>query len=279
MMILSAIKSIFDIDNVGKRWGVRILYLITVLINAAIYFNPFADSDFTALNNWMNTFYSMTEYDPEIYDSLLSTVPLSAGNIVFMVTVLIGELVYLTSAYIYASVYVRNYRLEKAAIAKKVGSDSINYAVSSLPDEPIKISKLVGRILLIVLVTSVVALPLLTISMYFLFFVLIGLPFIFTAPVAYLSGDKGLFSSIPYVCKLSRKYYFINMRSIAIVLVAVLIVDFGVPLLANFSYTAYYIVDAAVTTWLWLSIARLGALSYCTMKDYPIGGGKRNMAI
>jgi len=278
-MILSAIKSIFDIDNVGKRWGVRILYLITVLINAAIYFNPFADSDFTALNNWMNTFYSMTEYDPEIYDSLLSTVPLSAGNIVFMVTVLIGELVYLTSAYIYASVYVRNYRLEKAAIAKKVGSDSINYAVSSLPDEPIKISKLVGRILLIVLVTSVVALPLLTISMYFLFFVLIGLPFIFTAPVAYLSGDKGLFSSIPYVCKLSRKYYFINMRSIAIVLVAVLIVDFGVPLLANFSYTAYYIVDAAVTTWLWLSIARLGALSYCTMKDYPIGGGKRNMAI
>lgn len=278
-MILSAIKSIFDIDNVGKRWGVRILYLITVLINAAIYFNPFADSDFTALNNWMNTFYSMTEYDPEIYDSLLSAVPLSSGNIVFMVTVLIGELVYLTSAYIYASVYVRNYRLEKAAIAKKIGSDSINYAVSSLPDEPIKISRLVGRILLIVLVTSVVALPLLTISMYFLFFALIGLPFIFTAPVAYLSGDKGLFSSIPYVCKLSRKYYFINMRSIAIVLVAVLIVDFGVPLLANFSYTAYYIVDAAVTTWLWLSIARLGALSYCTMKDYPIGGGKRNMAI
>lgn len=278
-MILAAIKSIFDIDNVGKRWGVRILYLITVLINAAIYFNPFADNDFTPLNNWMNTFYSMTEYDPEIYDRLLTSVPLSSGNIIFMITVLIGELVYLTSAYIYASVYVRNYRLEKAAIAKKIGSDSINYAVSSLPDEPIKISKLVGRILLIVLVTTFVALPLLSISMYFLFFVLIGLPFIFTAPVAYLSGDKGLFSSIPYVCKLSKKYYFINMRSIAIVLVAVLIVDFGVPLLANISYTAYYIVDAAVTTWLWLSIARLAALSYCTMKDYPIGGGKRNMAI
>ena len=168
-MILAAIKSIFDIDNVGKRWGVRILYLITVLINAAIYFNPFADNDFTPLNNWMNTFYSMTEYDPEIYDRLLSSVPLSSGNIIFMITVLIGELVYLTSAYIYASVYVRNYRLEKAAIAKKIGSDSINYAVSSLPDEPIKISKLVGRILLIVLVTTFVALPLLSISMYFLF--------------------------------------------------------------------------------------------------------------
>lgn len=278
-MILSAIKSIFDIDNVGKRWGVRILYLVTLLINAGIYFNPWADSDFTPLNNWMNTFYSLTEYDPVAYDNLLASVPISSGNVVFVITVLIGELVYLASAYIYASVYVRNYRLEKAAIVKEHGPDAINYAVASLPDEPIKISKLIGRLLLIMLVTTVVALPLLTISMYFLFFVLIGLPFIFTAPVAYLSGDKGLFSSIPYVCRLSRKYYFINMRSIAIILVAVLIVDFGVPYLANISLTAYYIIDAAVTTWLWLAIARLAALSYCTMKDYPIGGGRRNMAI
>lgn len=278
-MILSAIKSIFDIDNVGKRWGVRILYLITVVLNAAIYFNPFADSDFTPLNNWVNTFYSMTEYDPDSYSSLMANLPLSQGNIVFILTVLLGELIYITSAYIYASVYVRNYRMEKASILSKSDPDSINYAFSSLPDEPIKVSKLVGRIILISLVTSVVALPLLTISMYFLFFALIGLPFIFTAPVAYLSGDKGLFSSIPYVCKLSSKYYFINMRSIAIVLVAALIVDFGVPYLANISYTAYYIVDAAVTTWLWLSIARLAALAYCTMKDYPIRGGKRNMAI
>ena len=278
-MILSAIKSIFDIDNVGKRWGVRILYLITVVLNAAIYFNPFADSDFTPLNNWMNTFYSMTEYDPDSYSSLMANLPLSQGNIVFLLTLLIGELIYITSAYIYAAVYVRNYRMEKAAIVEKNGPDAINYAFATLPDEPIKISKLVGRILLITLVTAVVALPLLTISMYFLFFVLIGLPFIFTAPVAYLSGDKGLFKSIPYVCKLSMKYYFINMRSIAIILVAALVVDFGVPYIANISLTAYYIVDAALTTWLWLSMARLTALAYCTMKDYPIGGGKRNMAI
>ena len=35
-MFIAALKSIFDIDNVGKRWGVRILYLITVVLNAAI---------------------------------------------------------------------------------------------------------------------------------------------------------------------------------------------------------------------------------------------------
>lgn len=278
-MILSAIKSIFDIDNVGKRWGVRILYLVTVVLNAAIYFNPLADSDFTPLNNWVNTIYNLTEYDPDSYSSLMANVPLSQGNIVFLLTLLVGELLYITSAYIYASVYVRNYRMEKAAIIAKSDPDAINYAFATLPDEPIKTSKLVGRLLIITVVTSIVALPLLTISMYFLFFVLIGLPFIFTAPVAYLSGDKGLFSSIPYVAKLSMKYYFVNMRSIAIILVAALIVDFGVPYLANISFTAYYIIDAALTTWLWLTMARLAALAYCTMKDYPIRGGKRNMAI
>jgi len=39
-MLIAAIKSIFDIDNVGSRWGVRILYLVTVVLNAAIHFNP-----------------------------------------------------------------------------------------------------------------------------------------------------------------------------------------------------------------------------------------------
>ena len=140
-------------------------------------------------------------------------------------------------------------------------------------------AKLIGRIVLLLLVSIVIAVPLLSITMYFLFLALIGLPFVFTIPVAYLSGDKGLFASIPYAVKISRKYYFINMRSIALVLFAAIIVDFTVPLLANISLTAFYIVDAAVTTWLWLSFARLAALAYCTMKDFPIKGNNRPFAI
>ena len=75
-----------------------------------------------------------------------------------------------------------------------------------------------------------------------MFIAVIGLPFVFTAPVAFLSGDKGLFSALPYSVKLSAKYYFVNMRSIGIILLAILLVDFTVPLLANVSMTAFYIV-------------------------------------
>ena len=276
-MFFSAAKTIFNIDNVGNRWGVRILYFVTVVLNAAIHFNPYADKDFTALSNWLMNLYNMSEM--ESGGAVLTSPPISEGNIIFLLTLLGGELILIGSAYIYAAVYVRLYRKEKASVAKKDESGAINYAVDSLPDDIIKPGKLVLRIVLLMLVTAVVLLPLVTIALYFMFFTIVGLPFIFTAPVAYLSGDKGIFSSIPYVAKLSLRYYFANMRSIALVLIVSVILNFLVPLLGNVSLTAYYIVDAAATTWVFLAAARLAALSYCSMKDFPIKRGRRPYAI
>ena len=277
-MFITTLKSIFDIDNVGKRWPVRILYLVTVLLNAAIYFNPWADTDFTPLSNWMMSVYSLTENETEMAEHLMSSIPLSTGNIVFLATVLIGEMILITSAYIYAGIYVRQYRLEKISSLED-NPDSINYAVTSIPDAPIKIPKMIIRIIILVLITSIVALPIITISFYFFILTMLGLPFVFTAPVAYLSGDKGLFKSIPYVAKMSLRYYAANMRSLALVIVVAIIVDFVVPYVSNVSLTAYYILDAAITTWVFLSFARLAALSYCTMKDFPLTGARRPYAI
>ena len=278
-MFLSVAKSIFDIDNVGNRWGVRILYLVTVILNAAIHFNPWADTDFTPLQNWVMTVYDMTDYDPERYNALMTNIPLSTGNLIYLFSSVIAVIILLASAYLYAGVFVRQFRKEKLAAIKDPDPDVVNYAVSHIPDKPIKISKLIGRIALLLLISIIISVPLLSITMYFLFLALIGLPFVFTIPVAYLSGDKGLFASIPYAVKISTRYYFINMRSIALVLFAAIIVDFAVPFLANISLTAFYIVDAALTTWLWLSFARLAALAYCTMKDFPIKGNNRPFAI
>ena len=276
-MFFSAAKNIFNIDNVGNRWGVRILYFVTVVLNAAIHFNPYADKDFSALSNWLMNLYNMSEM--ENGGAILTSPPISEGNIIYLLTVLGAELILIGSAYIYAAVYVRLYRKEKAAMAEKDESGAINYAVDSIPDDIIKPGKLVLRLLLLMLVTAVVILPLVTVAMYFMFFTIIGLPFIFTAPVAYLSGDKGIFSSIPYVAKLSLRYYFANMRSIALVLIVAIVLNFLVQLLDNVSSTAFYIVDAAVTTWIFLSAARLAALSYCSMKDFPIKGRRRPYAI
>ena len=278
-MFLSVAKSIFNIDNVGNRWGVRILYMITVILNAAIHFNPWADTDFTPLQSWVLEVYSMTEVDPDKADMLLNNIPISTGNLIYLLSSVIVVIILLASAYIYAAVFVREFRKEKIASVEDPDPEVVNYAVSHIPDKPIKIPELIGRVVLLLLISIVIAIPILSVTMYFLFLALIGLPFVFTIPVAYLSGDKGFFASIPYAVKISRKYYFINMRSIALVFLAALAVDFAVPLLANVSLTAFYILDAALTTWLWLSFARLAAIAYCTMKDFPIKGGNRPLAI
>ncbi len=278
-MFIAALKSIFDIDNVGKRWGVRILYLITVVLNAAIHFNPYADTDFTPLQSWALDVYNMTEYDADQYNALMTAIPISRGNVIYIISLCIGFLILLASAYIYAGLFVRAFRLEKIASIKDDDQEVINYAIEHLPDKPLKLSGLLARVLLIVLVSAALSIPFVLITYSFMFIAVIGLPFVFTAPVAFLSGDKGLFSALPYSVKLSAKYYFVNMRSIGIILLAILLVDFTVPLLANVSMTAFYIVDAAVTTWIWLSFARLAGLAYCTMKDFPIKGNKRPFAI
>ena len=278
-MILSALKSIFDIDNVGKRWGVRILYLMTVILNAAIHFNPWADTDFSLLQSWIYSYNSMTEYDPEVYEALMTSFPLSAGNIIYILTLMLSIIILMGSAYLYAAVFVREYRKEKIATFKDGDEEVINYAVSHIPDKPIEVRKLVGRYILIMLFTLVAGVPIVLISAEFLFLAFLGLPFIFTAPVAYLSGDAGFFKSLPYSARLSKPYYFVNMRSIALVGIIAVILYFALPYLANLSLTAYYIIDAATKTWLWLSIARLAALTYCTMKDMPIKGSRKPFAI
>ena len=85
-MFLSTLKSIFNIDDLGNRWGVRILYLITVVLNAAIHFNPYADTDFTPLQSWAIEVYNMTEYDAEQYDALMHSIPINEGNIIYIIS-------------------------------------------------------------------------------------------------------------------------------------------------------------------------------------------------
>ena len=174
-MFLSVAKSIFDIDNVGNRWGVRILYLVTVILNAAIHFNPWADTDFTPLQNWVMTVYDMTDYDPERYNALMTNIPLSTGNLIYLFSSVIAVIILLASAYLYAGVFVRQFRKEKLAAIKDPDPDVVNYAVSHIPDKPIKISKLVGRIILLLLISIIISVPLLSVTMYFLFLALIGL--------------------------------------------------------------------------------------------------------
>ena len=197
-MFISSLKSIFDIDNVGSRWGVRLLYLFTMVLNAAVHFNPWADTDFTPLQSWAVEVYNMTEYDADQYNALMTAIPISRGNLIYILSLCIGYLILLAAAYIYAALYVRNFRQEKIASIKDDDQEVMNYAIEHLPDKPIQPSKLILRLLFLMLVSTLISVPFVLITFYFMFIAIIGLPFVFTAPVAYLSGDTGCVSDCEF---------------------------------------------------------------------------------
>ena len=59
----------------------------------------------------------------------------------------------------------------------------------------------------------------------------------------------------------------------------------GICMAAGLICLVYYLVIvtyAGITAdfaWIWLAFARLAGMAYCTMKDFPIKGGKRPFAI
>ena len=98
-MFLATIKNLFDIDDVGKRWGVRILFLITVIVNCAVRFNPFADTNFDALFSWAEKVQAAREKD--VIDIRLSVIPLTEGNIIFILTALAAIFITLMASFLY----------------------------------------------------------------------------------------------------------------------------------------------------------------------------------
>lgn len=276
---MSSLIGIFDIDNVGKRWGVRILFLFTMVIMAAVEFNPMADSDFSLLNGWLIDYIDTMAKNPMAQMNTLP--PFTEGNIIYIITLFIAFFILLTASYIYSALYVREFRKVRMEVLGKgkASPEVLDYSSRQLPSSPIEPKKLVGRVALLVLVSLAIFLPLMIIALNFSFFLLLGLPFIFTIPVAYLSGDKGLFTAIPYSVKLSSKYYFVNMRYIAVIFFVGLVTSFILGIASNISLTAYYILDSAVTTWLFFSFARLAGVAYCNMRDIPANRGRRPLAI
>ncbi|MBR5358688.1 MAG: hypothetical protein IK128_05700 [Clostridiales bacterium] len=248
-MFLATLKNLFDIDDVGNRWGVRILYLFTVLINCAVRFNPYSDTNFDALFSWAEQVQASSEKDT--YAIRLSAIPLTEGNIIFILTALSAIFLTLMASFLYSGLYIKAFRENRTKL-KAFG-------------EPIKSSALAGRMIFLTLHCLVIAIPFLIFIGSFTLLVVVALPFLFVMPSAYLSGDYGLFSSFPNMIKRTQGYYLDRWRGILLIMSAYFILDFLIGMVASFSTTAYFIINSALGCWIMMSFARYAANSYCKM--------------
>jgi hypothetical protein len=159
---------------------------------------------------------------------------------------------------LYSGLYVRYFRFKKN---EKDPDGSKGRAESP------KLSLILKRFGLLTLFYLAVSVPFMLISSYFIVFLLIGFPFLFTAPACYLSGDKGMFNSIPYVVRLTRGFYLAHVRSLVLIVLVFFFTDAIAGLTSFVSNTTFYILSSAFSTWITFSFGRYAGMSYCAMKE------------
>ena len=253
MIIFKVFERLLNIDDIDCKWGVRFMFLFCVIARCAVMFNPYADTDFSWLNTWITTYESA-----KTPDQLPANLPITAGNIIFLATAFFALFLVLMCGILYSGLYVRYFRLKK----KEKDSDG-----SEGRAEPPKLSAIFKRFGLLTLFYLAVSIPFMLISSYFIVFLLIGFPFLFTAPACYLSGDKGMFTSIPHVVRLTRGFYLAHVRSLVLIVLVFFFTD-GIAGLTSFvSNTAFYILSSAFSAWITFSFGRYAGMSYCAMME------------
>ncbi len=266
-MILKLFERLLNIDDINCKWGVRFMFLFCVVARCAVFFNPYSDTDFTWLNTWISNFESA-----QSTDQLSASIPLTSGNIVFLLTAFAALFITLVMGVLYSGLYVRYFRIKKKGM---ISDETVKR------DEPQKTGFVIKRMALLALFYLAVSLPFMLISSNLLIFFLVGFPLVFTAPACYLSGDKGMFTSLPYVVRLTRGFYSAHVRSLFLIVLVFFFTDALAGLTSFVSMTAFYVLSAAFSTWITFTFGRYAGMAYCAMREkaehpeiYPEKEGK-----
>ena len=104
-MILKVFERLLNIDDIDYKWAVRFMFLFCVVARCAVFFNPYSDTDFTWLNSWMSNFEAADQTQ-----AMDMTVPITSGNIVFLVSAFFALFITFLMGVLYSGLYVRSFR-------------------------------------------------------------------------------------------------------------------------------------------------------------------------
>ena len=253
-MILKVFERLLNIDDIEYKWAVRLMFLVCIISRCAVFFNPYTDTDFTWLNAWMSNFETA---DPNQIPDM--SMPITSGNIVFLVTAFIALFITLIMGVLYSGLYVRSFRVRNK---DKEGHEDM--------PKPVEMRILIKRFVLLSLCYLAVSVPFMILSSNLIVFFCIGFPMIFTAPACYLSGDKKMFNSLPHVVKLTRGFYLAHVRSLVLIVLVFFFTDALAGLVSFASMTAFYILSAAFSTWITFTFGRYAGMAYCAMSDRKV---------
>ena len=244
----NTIEEIFKIDKIGKGIFVKILFAFLVMLRIFVNTFPIGDNNFANLYSYMNAIVE----NPELaYTAEISDIPISDGNMVFIGSILVTEFLAICGYYLYVGLLIRDMRKGDERFA------------------PIESGKLFVRLFILISVSFILFLPATIILLYFFFILIIIFPWLFMYPACYLSGDSGFFKSFAEVFKKSRGYYFVNVRNLAVVLLASLLLNWIAVILGNIYEPISVVLDAFIFVFTLFCVARYSCLIYRRMLMFP----------
>ncbi len=249
----NTIEEIFKIDRVGKGIAVKILFAFLVMLRIAVNVFPVGSSDF---DNFIS-FYSRFAEDPSIaYTMDITDIPISVDNLIYLGSLMLVDMICIVGYYIYVGIMIRYMRQ---------GSES---------PRPISAGGLVLRLFILTGVSFVVFLPsaiILTIILLYLFlFFIIIFPWLFMYPACYLSGDSGFFMSFAEVYRKNRGYYFVNVRNLAVIMLASLVLQAISMLIGEIYEPVAIVFDSFIYVFTLFCVARYSCLIYRRMIIAPM---------
>ncbi len=260
----NSIFDVFRIDRLGKGIFTKILFTFALIAGVSVYFYPLGDTDFTPFLVWAQEAFS----DFELFMTTdVMSIPLSTGNIIYLMHIMAADFVMVFCGFIYCGVYIRQYRKEHDIMDP---GDS-GYLIPPRFLTPLNAGKLMLRMVIVFCFSLVIFLPAMFTLLYLFLIFIIILPYISMYPACYLSGDSGFFGSFTEMVRVTKGYYFVNARISTLIIMLMLIGRWITTGLMSFLPSAAYIIGPLINVTLVLSYGRFVGKIYCRMREVPGG--------
>lgn len=258
------IFDVFRIDRLGKRVFSKILFTFALLIGMSVYVYPIGDTDFSAFILYMQNAME----DMNILMNMQWTdIPLSMGNIIYLLHILAADFLVLFCSVIYTGVYIRQYRIDHK---DNTPGDS-GYLIPPRFLTPIGAFTLVLRMVIVFCFSVVIFIPVAFVVLYLFLFFIIILPYVGMYPACYLSGDSGFFGSFSEMIKVTKGYYLVNARNMLFIVSLYFLGNWMTSSLVSFLPSVAYVTGPMFNALLALSFGRYIGMVYCRMREVPGG--------
>lgn len=284
-MLSSGFFEALKIDDLNRKWGVRVLFLVLLCLEFSFYFFDIGDSNFEAFYSFYNGLISNPSAAQYI---TYSQIPLTRGNLIYLAYNLFVILANVVGSFIYCGLYIKDFRensrelpflnrpfiirvratTDEAKAMNLTEDEVIDKLISKLPTfKAISAGKLVFRIFIMTIITILLLFPCYLLIYYLPFILIMILPSFMLAISSYLSGDYLFLDSFAAGFKKIKGFYFGYMSGVTTLVLIFVIAEFLFASVEVVNYSWVYALLSFVTVFFSMTMGRYMGVEHCIIND------------